>query len=395
MTKSVFFYNLGCYDRSLEEEALKEIFQKEGYKIEERIRKADTLIITTCAHISSTENHSLFVIKRLYKLKKKNAKIIVGGCLPVINPALLKKVHTGHVFSPLNIREFASSFINKEVKLELPNIRHECHAIKRLINSALIYGLRGAFTNSLNYIRNQASKEKDAYYIKISDGCMGNCSFCGIKKIHGAFRSRKLKDIKKEFFNGLQHGYKNFLLLSKDTGAYGLDINSSLIKLLDELLKFKENYKIHFPSSINAHWIMILYLQLIKLLKDNRSKIDEIVISIQSGSARVLKLMNRPPLDFDKLNWIIKEFKKIPTIRISTQFMVGHPGEQEEDLNKTIEFVLESKPSKVEIFKFTERPETAAAELPDKIPEDIVHKRLEKFKIYLKRAKIQFVIYNP
>lgn len=258
---------------------------------------ADYIIITTCGFKKECEEKSLRIINHKLKLNKK---LIITGCLPKMIPE--KLIHKNII--TINYQEFYK--FNKIFK---PNIEFE--------------KIPGNFTQK------KRDKYLDGYYIKICEGCINNCSYCRIKIAKGNVKSKKIKEIIKEFKIGLNLKNTSFVLIGDDCGSYGKDINTDLSKLINAIDK----------STSSFYMVKIYYLYPGELFnfykninKDVLKKIKLINIPLQSTSKKILNSMNRN-YDIDKIKHLIKKIKKYnPKIILKTHMIFGFPGETRNDL---------------------------------------------------------------
>ena len=393
--KYFFIYNIGCYMRELEAEWISNVLTKNGIQRTYNPKLADYLFIITCAYTHNTQRRSTNVIKRIRAIARSNSNIVIGGCLPIINPDILtslgnfKFLPAHQIFKLQHIVDFK---LNIE-GFKLPNEIKTEPLIKRAISSLRVNGLLTFLDYAIKYIK---TPDTHAYYIPLSIGCTGNCTFCGIKKVHGKLISRAPVVIKEEFLNGLKKGYKIFYLLSKDIGAYGWDINYSLVSLMKELFVYPKDYIIHFPSAINARWFVKLHKGLIRVLKENPNRLNELSISVQSASENVLQAMGRAFSQVSMLQKAILEFKNnLPDIQLDAQFMVGFPGETDNDLKLSIEFIKKVKFNSVTLFKYDDIPDTLASAFSNKVTEQKKAERINKMINELTRLRIKCVVANP
>jgi tRNA A37 methylthiotransferase MiaB len=201
------------------------------------------------------------------------------------------------------------------------------------------------------------------------------------------FNSHPEEQIVEKLKAGLKKNYKKFALIAGDIGCYGLDINKDLTSLLTKLFQVDGKYKI-LLLDLNPRWLVKYYLELLQILKSNFGKVARIIIPIQSGSNRILKLMNRH-YQLEEVETCILNLKKnIPEIILDTHIMVGFPGETDEDFNKTLNLIRKIKFSKVEVYPYQDRPNTKASNLPHKIPEEVIKKRIRILEHEVKTQKI-------
>jgi MiaB/RimO family radical SAM methylthiotransferase len=212
------------------------------------------------------------------------------------------------------------------------------------------------------------------YKLEIARGCLGNCTFCAIKLGSEKFHSFPADQILSSFKSGLRNGYKSFALVAGDIGCYGVDIKTNLPNLLEKLFAVDGDYKI-ILWDLSFRWFAEYCPDYLSVLKANSQKISKIVVPIESGSDKILERMNRG-YKIEKVKECLLDFlRTIPDINLETQIIVGFPGETDEDFQKTMELVKEISFSKVAVFKYEDRPNTKASDMPDKVPKNIINKR--------------------
>ena len=210
-------------------------------------------------------------------------------------------------------------------------------------------------------------------YVKISEGCNNRCAFCSIPLIRGKQISRPIEDIKSEVEQLAAQGVKEINLIAQDTTAYGIDIygKPKLVELLRELVTVEK-----------VHWIRILYAyprrftdELIDLIASEEKICKYVDLPLQHASNKILKSMNRPDTR-ESIETLIKKIRaKIPDVVIRSTFIVGFPGETEEDFQELKKFLQEQRLDKVGIFTYSREEDTAAYDFPDQIPEEVMQER--------------------
>jgi tRNA A37 methylthiotransferase MiaB len=249
---------------------------------------------------------------------------------------------------------------------------------------------RKFYKEKLNYARSIKEKQ-DSYYISISEGCLGNCSYCSVKKAVGDLQSKPLSKCIEEFKKGLNLGYKNFILLAEDHGAYGKDINSDFPTLLDEFLKIKGNYEIDI-GLIHPVWFVKYAEEFQKLLSGNNIK--KICIPVQSGSNRILNLMNR----YSNVEKIIETFnnlKKVnPSLIIGVHFIVGFPTETLEDFEKTLNLLSNCNFNYGAFYPFSIENGCEAENIKPQLKNKEIKKRLKIAESFLKKSDYEFDYYK-
>jgi len=209
-------------------------------------------------------------------------------------------------------------------------------------------------------------------YVKIAEGCNNRCSFCAIPIIRGRQISRPIEDIKAEVENLAAQGVKEINLIAQDTTAYGTDIygKPKLVELLRELVK------------VDVHWIRILYAyprrfsdELIDLIASEPKICNYVDLPLQHASDKILKRMNRPD-SRESIEALLKKIRaKIPGVVIRSTFIVGFPGETEEDFLKLKTFLQTQRFDKVGVFTYSREENTAAYDFPDQILEEVMQER--------------------
>jgi len=381
----------------METEKIIKYFRLNGHSIVRKISEADFIYIITCAGIQDVEESSIELIKEASKRKREDAQIIIGGCLPKINEKRLSELGEFKTLPPDSIDKL-DSIIDSRIKfktLEDANLlkldeyiysRKIC-LLKEFCGfdvspASLMKKFDYGFSRLMVLRRHERTRRnlKNIYVIMVSRGCSSQCSYCGIKFAVGKLKSKPLKTIIREFEKGLEQGYRNFIISSEDTGSYGLDINTNIVKLLKELLKHEGNYILTIQT-FNPNFLIKYFDKLLPLIKENHKKIKHMSIPIQSGSDRILKLMKRP-YKIKKIEKCLLELKKVANnLEISTSLIVGFPGETKEDFEKSIDIIKKINFDAVLFNIYSDRPNTEASKMKNKIPENI--KIWRKWKLML------------
>jgi MiaB-like tRNA modifying enzyme len=197
--------------------------------------------------------------------------------------------------------------------------------------------------------------------IEISNGCLSNCSYCCVKFARGKLFSYPVEKIVEEARQAVKNGCKELWITSQDNSCYGKDIDSSLPELLKEICKIEGEFSVRV-GMMNPLYAKNILDELIEVSKDEKI-IKFLHLPVQSGSDKILKLMNRGYVVKDFVEIVEKFRKEIPDLFLSTDVIVGFPGETEEDFQKTVELMRKIKPSKINISKFGARPMTEAAKM--------------------------------
>jgi MiaB/RimO family radical SAM methylthiotransferase len=369
----VFMYSGGCTSNWLDGQQLMDFLTVNNHQIVHDPRIADTIIFNTCSVDKIAEEGSLKKIDALIKINPE-ARVIITGCIPI---NMKNKIPGSVCISARNMREFNSIFdhpnkslldIKRPSKVDAPPYwtSIEKYFTGDADSFKEIFGFKDKeieFMTGLN---------EKAFIIEISQGCLGNCSFCAIKRYRGGLKSISLEKAMESFKVGLGRGYRNFKIWGDDVGDYGKDIGIDLSVLLAKLLKIKGDFKLEVLAT-NPKSFLELYDKLLPSLMDKR--MECLNITVQSGSERVLKKMNRE-IDIKLLVERINDLKKkCPHLILRSHYMVGFPGESKEDFEETIKFIFATKIFQGLVFEFDLKQETKAALMKDHIPAEIRKER--------------------
>ncbi len=355
--KSVYIYSNGCSSNMLDGERISRYFGLNGYSFTHVPDTADIIVVNTCAFESRSERDSLEKIKELQK--HKHARMIVCGCLPAINKYKLDEVYNGDYFIPRDEENWGrlDEIIHPEVPIT--EIKDPSTLSHRWKDWKLI-GVYRAFKENQD-CKPIKGYDEDMYHIRISSGCSGSCSFCGIRFARGYIRSKPVEEITDNIMQGLKQGYKFFKVWGDDVGDYGVDVNTNLSVLLSEILKIKGDFKLEVLA-MNPKRFLELYESLAPILEDPRVK--WLNISIQSGSRKILKLMNRG-IDLYALTSALKNLKKrAPHLIVRAHYIVGFPQEGWRDFLSTMIFTFRVRIFKYLVWTYDPKPNTQAAEMP-------------------------------
>jgi len=363
MGNKIFAEVYGCSANLSDFEIALGLLKKEGYKIVDDENNSDLNIIFTCVVKTPTANRMIHRIRELTKLKKP---LIVAGCMPKTERNIIERINP------------QASLIGPNSLEKIPN------TVKSALSNEKII-----FTKDLKKPKLCMPKVRKNQVIEICEiasGCLSNCSYCETKFARGKLFSYPKDLIVKEMKNSLNQGCKEIWLTSQDCGCYGRDMNSSLPRLLQTVCKIDEKFFVRI-GMMNPTYVKHMLDDLIDSYKSERI-FKFLHLPIQSGSNQILKKMNRgySIRDFKK---IVKKFKKeFPFLTLSTDVIVGFPGEEKKDFQKTIELIREVKPDIVNVSKFGPRPGTKAAEM-EQLPSEIINDRTKKLVNLVERIKLK------
>ncbi|GAB6160199.1 tRNA (N(6)-L-threonylcarbamoyladenosine(37)-C(2))-methylthiotransferase MtaB [Howardella ureilytica] len=372
-------HNLGCKTNSYETESMKEALRSAGFEIVDfsKDSPADVYIINTCSVTNIADRKSRQMIHRA-KSFNEDAIIVAAGCFVQANA---EKVLENE---PVDIVIGSS---------DKKNLVTSIHELIEMRSTGIIDGKKSFVTDLKRKVEFEELTIADntshtRAFIKIQDGCDKYCTFCIIPFLRGHVRSRKLEDIVTEIDNLSQKGIKEFVFTGINMSAYGADINyehdlADVINSVNEL-PLVERIRI---SSLDPDIVTVDFLEKIR---NSKKVCPHFHLSLQSGSNPVLKNMKRGYTAeeyFEKCN-LLREYYDNPAI--TTDIIMGFPGETEEMAQETYDYVRKIGFSAVHVFPYSKRDGTVAADMPSQIPSDIKSKRTGKLTDITNKLKEKY-----
>ncbi len=360
MNYKIGMISLGCPKNQVDAEHMLALMDAEGWEIVDYVDGCDAVIVNTCGFIDDAKKEAIENILDMAELKKEGviSKIIVTGCL-------------------------AQRYKDEIVK-EIPEV-----------DAVIGIGANGDIIKTVeevmsgvdtieNYppqcdlpLEGQRILTTPQYwaYLKIGEGCSNRCTYCTIPSIRGNMRSRSMENVIDEAKQLAESGVKELILIAQDTTSYGLDLYGELKlpELLNELCKID-----------SIEWIRLLYCypdritdELIETMKNQEKVVNYIDLPLQHADDKILKAMNRRGDQALIRNVISKLREEIPDVVIRTTFIVGFPGEGEEEFETLAEFVNEIEFDRLGVFTFSPQEGTPAFDMEDQVDEDIKTRRGE------------------
>jgi ribosomal protein S12 methylthiotransferase RimO len=359
MQISVGMVSLGCVKNQVDAEMLMAQLEKDGFILKDDAAMADVAIVNTCGFIDSAKQEAVEEILELAKLKDEGRikKIVVTGCL--------------------------AERYKEEIHNELPEIDAVVgiggnSEIGKVILEMMDTGFVQSFPDKTNMpLCGERVLSTPSYfaYIKIAEGCDNCCTYCAIPSIRGGFRSRTIESIEEEAKMLAENGAKEIILIAQDTTRYGMDIYGeySLAKLLKRLAKIE-----------SIHWIRTLYCypeaitdELLDVMASEEKVVKYLDLPLQHADGKVLKRMNRQG-DRASLTALISKIRStVPGVTLRTTFIVGFPGESEENFTELAEFVKEIRFDRMGCFAYSQEDGTPAATMPEQIDDEVKMRRAE------------------
>lgn len=325
-----FVDTYGCTANHGDSKRIEASLVREGHEMVGSVEDADTVVVNTCIVTKRTE---LNVLKRLEELEMGGKDIIVAGCLPAARPDLISERQGFGVLTP------------------------------KSLDDVFEYGVDGVIGT-----------------VNISNGCTGDCSYCIVKKARGPLLSYNSDRIIESVNALVAGGAKEIRVTSQDCSAYGLDIDMRLPELIENISSVEGDFTLRI-GMMNPFTISDILDETIKAF-DHPKIFKFLHLPVQSGSDDILKLMNRN-YTVSEFTDIVRRFKeKFSDLTLSTDFIIGFPEETEEDFEKSLNLLETLNPDKVNITRFSSRPGTKAADMPDILERT----KKERSRIFTKRC---------
>ena len=365
----------GCISNLLDGTRLEHLAGEAGYRLVKDLKSADLIILNTCAFNQLKEEEAVGLIERAQKDKMRAARIVVCGCLPAINAERLARIHDGVIFGPRDLSGLFQLFRNRVAippDFSAPISYYQYSPLKKLIyqSKRLIQFI--PWLNRVSMIDRLLSSlfiySKDVFCLKVETGCWGNCAYCAIPFAKGRTKSRPLDEIKVEFDRAIDEGYAKFVLVGDEISSYGCDLPEEL-NILDVIGKLIERERLNtlFLESFEPSFMISNFDGTLGLLGSR--KIPVFCSSVQSGSNRILRTMNRQYQIEDYISCINVIKKEYPDIHLRTEIIVGFPGETEAEFKESLDLVTYLNFDFVHVYEYQDRPNTAASKMPHKIPD--------------------------
>ncbi|MEQ1878517.1 MAG: 30S ribosomal protein S12 methylthiotransferase RimO [Bdellovibrionia bacterium] len=377
--KKVFFVSLGCPKNLVDSEIMLGKLKGADYEITDNSEEADTVIVNTCGFVEEAKKESIDTILEMAKLKEtaKLKKLVVAGCLTQRYKGDLVEglpeadlfVGSGEFQNITKILDDSDKGVSKKAYFNLPTYLQEDDTPR--VNTQPFYRA----------------------YLKISEGCMKRCAFCAIPLIRGNLQSRSLASVVKEAQRLVETGVREIIVISHDFTDYGWDLrrkNPAAIESPYELLKALSDVE-------GLDWVRLLYLypdgitpEMIELIKTRRNLVKYFDMPLQHINNQMLKAMNRKMTREEIAQVLSMIRREIPEAVIRTQFIVGFPGETEEQFQELLDFVAEQRFDRVGCFMYSPEDKTAGFKMTNQIADDVKqdrHDRLMALQQDISRAK--------
>jgi len=357
MKKKFYIKTLGCKVNQYESQLIREGFLRAGYVETSKIDDSDVCVINTCTVTAASDSKSLRMIRN--GLRVKDACVVVTGCMAEDKD--------------LNLSKFkgANFIVRNKDKHRISEI--VSHGSGQAAHSEKISGLRG----------------HNRVFVKIQDGCDNICSYCKVRLVRGSSRSRDFQDVLDECYGLISSGVKEIVLTGICLGSYGKDLKkrTNLSGLIRELCGIEGEWRLRL-SSIEPKDVDE---DLVSRIASHKKICRHLHIPFQSGDDYILNRMKRPYRRKDYFNIVDHLKKVIPDMAISTDIMVGFPGETTEMFNNTTAFIEKVRPMRMHIFPFSKRNGTEAGRYKDNVTPGLKRDREKKLSLLAAQLSQEFI----
>ena len=332
----------GCTANKSDASIIKGILQSKGHRLVEEVKDAEVIIILTCTVIGSTEQRMLSRIKKLSKFGKT---LIVSGCMAAVQPDLVWEITSDAILlPPSKVSAVADVIEGKKMSCEYT------------MKTSLPRCYEGVIAP-----------------IAISEGCAFSCSYCITTKARGKLISYPIEEVVATVHDAIRKGCREIQLTSQDTASYGLDSGESLSELIKRVSEINGCFRIRV-GMMNPYTALRQVDELLDAY-ENHKVYKFLHLPVQSGDNKVLQRMNRR-YTVEEFVGIIDSFRsRFPNVTVSTDVIIGFPGEDDEGFMKTMNLLKEVEPDIVNITRFSPRPYTKAKKLTERVPTAVAKQR--------------------
>jgi len=367
--KTYHFISLGCAKNSVDSDSMAELLDLAGYEAEKNLNRADVLVVNTCGFIQAAREESYRLLREVAKGKRPGQLLIAAGCMTQRYGSQVAEQVPG-IDGILGTRRWMDIV---DLVQRLRQARHPgpiCH----LPESATIGADPAGVDGGLPPLR--ASVAGASAYLKIADGCQRPCAFCAIPLIKGTAVSRPMNAILEDCRRLRDVGVRELVLIAQDTTDYGRDLG-----MQDGLAALLEQMTLIVPD---VDWIRILYAypgcvseRLIEMMASHRQVLPYLDMPLQHAHPQVLHRMQRPA----NMDWVYKTIDRMrtvmPDLAIRTSFIVGYPGETEQEFQALLDFVGQVRFDRIGTFQFSFEAGTSGEALGDPVPVEVKEERYQ------------------
>ena len=359
--KKIAFMTLGCKVNQADTASMQELFRQAGYTVCDFTEEADVYVVNTCVVTNTGQQKSRQMIRRAIR-KENDALIVVTGCYPQTAAEEVKAIDGVDLIIGTQDRAKIVTLVEAALEKKRNQIDDEVRPWEQGVQFEEMSG------------GNEADKTRA--YLKIQEGCNQYCSYCIIPYARGPIRSRSLQSIRKEVQCLTEAGYREIVLIGIHLGCYGKEMKdgTTLYDAVQAALSVPTLQRLRLGSLESVE----VEERLLDLMGTDKRLCPHLHLPLQSGCDKILKDMHRP-YDTKRFATLLEQIRiKVPGIAVTTDVIVGFPGETEADFDVTCNFVKQCGFAKMHIFPYSKRKGTPAAARQDQIPENVKKQRAEK-----------------
>jgi ribosomal protein S12 methylthiotransferase len=371
--KKYFLLSLGCSKNTVDSDSIAQLMDESGYRGVEKANQADVLIVNTCGFIGPARDESIRNLRELAGRKKKHQLLIAAGCLSQLwGPKLAEEVPglDGVIGTRrwMDIVEFIDRVRGRSKPVPMYHLPAEAATVGDDEHGAWRTAIQGV-----------------SAYLKIADGCRRPCAFCTIPTIKGTMKSRPPELILNEARNLAEQGVRELILIAQDLTDYGSDLGlrDGLANLITDITR----------QAPGLDWVRLMYAypgavsdRLIDVMATNDKVVKYLDIPLQHGHPATLRRMRRPA----NIDWVHTTIAKMraamPDLAVRTTFIVGYPGETDQEFDALMAFVDDLQFDRVGVFTYSFEENTPSGRLPDQVPADVAEARRDA--LMLKQQQI-------
>lgn len=396
--KASIVLTYGCPRSKLEISRLYRYLECNGWDLTDVV-EADVVFVSCCAVTDDTERKSIKMLKYLRSSMRGDGRLIMLGCMAGISRDSIEEQCNVKLIPSKRLSDL-DAILDAEIPLNeideyddhAGHIRNAQRAISPL--KRFMAEKNGKKLNWLAHIFREygigfSGRDGAPYLLRVANGCLDTCSYCAIRFACGDLMSKPLDRVVKEMERALDDGFKRIKLVGQDVGAYGQDIGSNFVRLLDVLLEREDEFRL-IMNDLNMRWCVKYRDELLPLFGKHAEKFEVIGIPVQSGSDTVLGSMKRRYSAEESLDFFEQLKRLVPDVHLASHVIVGFPGESDDDFDRTLAFISEARLDSVLVYAYSDRPHTEASTMQSKIERSVIHDRIRRLKEMCKSNRLQY-----
>ena len=348
--RTVHLVSLGCTKNLIDSEVM--LGRLNGYKVIDEPQMADVIIVNTCGFIQSAKEESLNTIFDMHEKRKENSVLVMSGCLSErYKEELQDSLDEVDIFTGVGDYDIIDKLVEEKRSQFSKKVFLADETLDRVVTGSNFHA-----------------------YIKLSEGCNQTCAFCAIPNFKGKLQSRTIDSIVSEVTNMVSNGYYDFSFVSQDSSSYLLDFKQK--DGIEQLIDAVENI-----SGVKSARILYLYpsttsVDLINKIASSKVFHSYYDMPLQHSTQNMLKIMKRGK-GVEKLKELMDAMRTVENGFVRSTFIVGHPGETQEDFDQLCKYVKEYEFDRANVFSYSDEEDTSAYDMLDKIPQETIDKRAE------------------